>query len=48
MVPEDAVSSMPSAVDHQLNLPDKGQVMEEFRRHGAQVCKTQDILDWLQ
>lgn len=47
VVTEDAVSSLPSSLAHQLNLPDKQQVMDEMRQHGARVARTEEVLGWL-
>lgn len=47
VVPEDAVSSLPSELARKLQLPDKQQVMQELRSHGVEVVKTQEVLDWL-
>lgn len=47
VVPEDAVSSLPTDLAHKLQLPDKQQVMQELRSHGVEVVKTQEVLDWL-
>ena len=47
MVPEDAVSSLPSELAHKLQLADKNQVLQELRSHGVEIVKTQQVLDWL-
>lgn len=47
VVPEDAVSSLPSDLARQLQLPTKPEVMEQLREAGARVVKTEEILGWL-
>jgi len=47
VVPEDAVSSLPSALARQLQLPTKLEVMDQLRQRGARVVKTEEVLGWL-
>lgn len=47
VVPEDAVSSLPSELARQLQLPTKAEVMDQLREAGARVVKTEEVLSWL-
>ena len=47
VVPEDAVSSLPSELARQLKLPTKPEVMDQLRERGARVVKTEEVLGWL-
>lgn len=47
VVPEDAVSSLPSELARQLQLPTKPEVMDQLRQGGARVVKTEELLGWL-
>ena len=47
VVPEDAVSSLPSELARQLHLPTKPEVMDQLRERGARVVKTEEVLGWL-
>lgn len=47
VVPEDAVSSLPSDLARRLQLPTKLEVMAQLRERGARVVKTEEVLGWL-
>ncbi|MBN9420421.1 hypothetical protein ABS71_16140 [bacterium SCN 62-11] len=47
VIPEDAVSSLPSELARQLQLPTKLEVMDQLRERGARVVKTEEVLAWL-
>ncbi|MBX3169289.1 MAG: isochorismatase family protein [Candidatus Eremiobacteraeota bacterium] len=47
VIPEDAVSSLPSDLARQLHLPTKPEVMSQLRERGARVVKTEEVLGWL-